>query len=192
MSIVASNTTRGPYTLRPATTDDADDLAVLATRLFRDAFGSQNTPEDIALYLAESFSGTLQAEEIVDPLMHTVVACDERGTMIGYAQLREQPPDVPLNAEKPIELARIYVDGPWHGRGVAAALVDAMDAEARRRKGDVLWLGVWEHNPRALAFYRKCGFALAGEQSFVVGTDVQRDLVMTRPLAQLRREALES
>jgi ribosomal protein S18 acetylase RimI-like enzyme len=186
VSIISSTTADRPYTLRPAASHDAEALAELAARLFRDTFGRQNTPEDMALYLAESFSGELQADEIVDPLMHTVIACDERGAMIGYAQLREQPPDIPLDAEKPIELARIYVDGGWLGRGVAGALVDALDAEARRREGDVLWLGVWERNPRAIAFYRKCGFAQIGQQNFVVGTDVQRDLVMTRPLARLR------
>jgi len=43
-----------------------------------------------------------------------------------------------------------------------------------------VWLGVWEHNPRAIAFYRKWGFEAVGEHVFVVGTDPQRDLVMTR------------
>jgi ribosomal protein S18 acetylase RimI-like enzyme len=45
-----------------------------------------------------------------------------------------------------------------------------------------LWLGVWERNPRAIAFYRKCGFTEVGTQTFVLGTDHQRDLVLERPI----------
>jgi ribosomal protein S18 acetylase RimI-like enzyme len=44
------------------------------------------------------------------------------------------------------------------------------------------WLGVWERNPRAIAFYRKRGFVEAGEQIFVLGTDHQRDKVFVKPL----------
>ena len=54
---------------------------------------------------------------------------------------------------------------------------------ARDKRADTLWLGVWERNPRAIAFYRKCGFEDAGTQTFVLGTDHQRDLVLARPLA---------
>ena len=42
----------------------------------------------------------------------------------------------------------------------------------------MLWLGVWERNPRAQAFYRKSGFADVGSQVFLVGTDAQTDRVM--------------
>ena len=43
-----------------------------------------------------------------------------------------------------------------------------------------LWLGVWERNPRAIAFYTKCGFVDVGEHAFVFGTDEQTDRVMAR------------
>jgi ribosomal protein S18 acetylase RimI-like enzyme len=77
---------------------------------------------------------------------------------------------------------RFYVDRPWFGRGVAPALMAACAAEARRRGGDVLWLGVWERNARAIAFYEKCGFRRVGIQPFQLGSDRQTDYVMARPL----------
>jgi ribosomal protein S18 acetylase RimI-like enzyme len=77
-----------------------------------------------------------------------------------------------------VELARFYVDRPWHGRGVARELMDAARAAARNLGGRTFWLGVWEHNPRAIAFYAKCGFRDVGSHKFLVGSDLQTDRVM--------------
>ena len=82
----------------------------------------------------------------------------------------------------PIELWRFYVDRAWHGRGVAAALMARVKTAARERGAKTLWLGVWERNDRARAFYAKCGFADAGEHIFLFGTDPQTDRVMVTAL----------
>jgi ribosomal protein S18 acetylase RimI-like enzyme len=55
-------------------------------------------------------------------------------------------------------------------------------AEFNARGSGVAWLGVWEHNPRAITFYGKLGFVACGEQVFPLGNDPQRDIVMARPL----------
>lgn len=55
---------------------------------------------------------------------------------------------------------------------------------ARELGGRTLWLGVWERNPRAMAFYRKCGFRDAGSHQFVVGTDSQTDRIMVKQLTE--------
>jgi len=83
----------------------------------------------------------------------------------------------------PLEIVRFYVDRPWHGRGVAQQLMEAAVNTARAAGARTLWLGVWERNPRAIAFYRKCGFQDVGTQTFVLGADHQRDLVLTRSVA---------
>jgi ribosomal protein S18 acetylase RimI-like enzyme len=59
-----------------------------------------------------------------------------------------------------------------------SACVDVMTG----RRSDVVWLGVWEHNPKAIAFYKKLGFGEVGEQVFPLGSDAQRDIVMARPV----------
>ncbi len=41
-----------------------------------------------------------------------------------------------------------------------------------------LWLSVFSGNERAISFYRKCGFRIAGVQDFLVGTDCQSDYLM--------------
>jgi ribosomal protein S18 acetylase RimI-like enzyme len=82
-----------------------------------------------------------------------------------------------------LELSRFYVDRPWHGRGVAQALMTATVSEAAERGAPTLWLGVWEQNARGIAFYRKCGFAEVGTQTFVLGSDRQNDRVMALTLS---------
>jgi len=81
------------------------------------------------------------------------------------------------------EIQRIYVDSNWHGKGVAQQLFEACLHAFDKRDINRIWLGVWEHNPRAIAFYKKYGFKEAGEKSFLLGSDRQRDIVMIHELS---------
>lgn len=105
------------------------------------------------------------------------------GPLIGYAQLRLGNPPPCVVATSPAEIQRLYVDAPWHGTGVARALMDSLLDAAVAGGADVAWLGVWEQNPRAIAFYTKSGFAVVGDHVFVVGEDPQRDLVLAKGLS---------
>jgi ribosomal protein S18 acetylase RimI-like enzyme len=73
-----------------------------------------------------------------------------------------------------------------HGKGVAHDLMNACMDEMRFHRSDVVWLGVWERNPRAIAFYKKFGFLEVGVHVFPLGSDPQRDIVMSRPVSDLR------
>lgn len=167
--------------VRRATDADADALSRLAADTFRDTFAADNTPEDLAAYLAETFSPALQRAEIAD--RDATILLAERGDLVGYAHLVVGPAPVAVRGPSPIELARIYVARPWQGRGVASALMDAVLDAARSRGARTLWLGVWERNPRAVAFYEKYGFERVGEQPFRLGSDVQNDWILARPVA---------
>jgi ribosomal protein S18 acetylase RimI-like enzyme len=65
---------------------------------------------------------------------------------------------------------------------VADALMAGVIQRARRRGATSLWLGVWERNARAQAFYRRHGFGKVGRHTFVVGNDPQTDDVLLCPL----------
>ncbi len=173
--------------VRTAYPDDARALAGLAERTFRDAFGAKNTREDMDAHCAASYGEPIQAREIAAPGIEVVVA-DLAGELVGYGQLRWERASPCVAAARPAEISRLYVDARWHGRGVAPALMAALVERARARRVDRLWLGVWEHNPRAIAFYRKAGFAVVGEKTFTLGRDVQRDLVLARSLEEAGAE----
>ena len=172
---------RPPTITRRARREDAGPLALLAERTFREAFDAVNTPADMALHCAQSYGEPIQSAEIADPDRVTLV-CEQDGRLLGYAQLRWGPAPGSVVANSPGEIQRLYVARECHGKGVAVDLMNASIEEMRRRRVDVIWLGVWERNPRAIAFYRKFGFAEVGEHVFLVGRDPQRDVVMARPM----------
>jgi diamine N-acetyltransferase len=166
-----------PVTVRLGTPADAAALAELAAATFRDAFGADNRPEDLALHLTRSYGIAQQTAELSDPAITTLLAFVD-GALAGYAQLRPGRAPACVTASHPIELWRFYVARDWHGRGLAQKLMADVVAAARGRNSGVLWLGVWERNPRAQAFYKKSGFVAVGSQTFLVGTDEQTDRVM--------------
>jgi ribosomal protein S18 acetylase RimI-like enzyme len=173
--------------VRPATVADAPRLSELGAATFRETFEGENTPEDMARYLARSFTPERQATEITDASGIVLVA-EHRATgaddaeLVGYAHLVAGRAPEAVRGPSPLELKRLYVARAWHGRGVAQALMDAAIAAAHARGAETLWLGVWERNPRAAAFYAKYGFARVGEHTFVLGADPQTDWVLARSL----------
>jgi ribosomal protein S18 acetylase RimI-like enzyme len=167
--------------IRRATAADNLLLAELGAQTFRDTFGPDNTPENMAAYLASSFSPLRQASELADPVSSFLIA-EVEGATVGYARLKEGQPLEAVVGPRPIEIVRLYAVKEWIGRGVGAALMRACLDEARTRGCDVIWLDVWEHNLRARAFYRKWGFSEAGTQPFKLGDDMQTDLLMRRPV----------
>jgi ribosomal protein S18 acetylase RimI-like enzyme len=167
--------------VRCAKPADAEMLAKLGERTFRESFGSENTPENMSWYVAKAFDIAAVAREIAEPNV-TYLVGEIEARPAAYAMVRIVEPPATVAGPSPIELVRFYVDRPWHGAGVARTLMEACDDEARRRGARTLWLGVWEKNPRAIRFYEKCGFREVGSQTFVLGDDVQTDRVMARPI----------
>jgi len=170
--------------LRRAGVSDAALLAEFGARTFAETFAIDNKPEDMAAYLAGAFGESKQRAELASPAVAAFIA-EIAGAIAGYALLREGgEPEGVVRGPRPVELQRLYVDARQKGRGVAQALMAEVESEARRRGGETLWLGVWEHNPRAIAFYRKCGFADVGTHVFQLGSDPQVDRVLAKPLVR--------
>lgn len=98
--------------------------------------------------------------------------------MIGYAKLRTNKPFTLNPSQRGIELERIYVSKAHQGLKTGGALMSSCIQLAEERGYDVMWLGVWEENKAAIAFYEKSGFVIKGKQTFTLGTDPQNDFVM--------------
>lgn len=167
--------------VRHARPGDAAQLSAFGRRIFHDTFAPDNNPADLAAYLDTAYTEERQLAEIRDPGIVTLLL-EHGGGLAAFAQLRSTETEPGIAGTSPIELWRFYVDPAWHGKGVAAGFMADVEDEARQRGADVLWLGVWEKNLRAQAFYRKCGFTVVGSHVFVVGSDPQRDLVMSKAL----------
>lgn len=170
-------------TIRHATVADAALLSELGARTFAETFAAENTPEDFAAYTTTAFSVAQITAELEDPAAVFLIA-ELNGTPAGYAKLCDGEPEKCIEGANPIELVRIYVSRDWLGRGVGQQLMRACLEEARQMGHETIWLGVWERNERAQAFYRKWNFRTVGEHIFRLGSDRQRDLVMERTVGE--------
>ena len=168
-------------TIRRGTLADAGLLSELGGRTFSETFAADNTPEDLAAYLATHFNVARQTAELEDPASSFLIA-EVDGRAAGYAKLHDGEPEKGIEGASPVELVRLYVLHEWLGRGIGEHLMRACISEARQAGHKTLWLGVWERNGRAQAFYRKWDFRTVGEHVFQLGSDLQRDILMERPL----------
>lgn len=170
--------------VRPALPVEAQDLAVLGRRLWRETYAGLIPESNLELHLAETFGLPQQAAELADPACRTLVIEGE-SALAGYALLKARAPDPAhpgFHFVNPLEVARFYVDAYLHGRGAAQALMAAALDHAVAAGHDGVWLQVWEQNPRAIRFYAKAGFADAGEATYRVGRQVDRDRMLVHDL----------
>jgi GNAT superfamily N-acetyltransferase len=167
-----------PLEIRRATAADVPALAEFATRTFLDAYGPANDPGDVALHVERTYGAERLAEEIAAGIRCLLAL--EAGAIVGYASLCADCGHPGVAAPSPCELRKFYVDRARHGRGVAAALMDAAVAEARAAGARTLWLTTWEHSQRARGFYAKCGFVDVGTATFLLGASPQTDRLLVR------------
>jgi ribosomal protein S18 acetylase RimI-like enzyme len=172
--------------IRRATEDDAVALSVLAEKTFRDAFADSNNAANMQLHCAGSYGQAVQLAEIRDSSRETWVA-ESDSRLVAFVQLGLDAVLPMISSERPVEIQRFYVEASHHGAGLAHQLMAHVVARAKAGRTAVLWLGAWERNARALAFYRKWGFEVVGEHTFKLGNDLQRDLIMRRDV-QLTEE----
>jgi putative acetyltransferase len=172
---------------RQATVDDAEWLCPFACRLFVDAFAAQNSPDNMAAYVAQAFTVPKIREELADAGNRFIVVSHEQ-TPIAYYKLKTtfdcNDPSLPACVlERPsIFLERFYVDSGWHGSGVAGLMMLHCLELAQALGREILLLGVWEENLRAQKFYRKWGFQIVGKHPFILGDAVQTDYWMSCPV----------
>ena len=169
--------------IRQATNDDAKALTDLAYTTFWDAFAHhpKNAPDDLNHYMRQAFNLEQTTKELSEENSVFVIA-EIDGEAAGYAKLITDNIEDGITAERPIELNRLYAHQQFLGKGIGQALMDACFERAKADGRDVMWLGVWEFNPRAQRFYEKNGFRIVGSHVFQLGEDPQTDLLMQRDL----------
>jgi len=175
-------------TIRRAITNDAELLVALGKKTFFEKWKDTTPAENMNHYLAETFTTEKLSEEIADASVIYLIAADN-GNAVGYAKLMHTQPDIEVaepgvnfTHQNPIEVSRIYVSPELIGKNIGARLMEKVFEIAKEENCDLIWLGVWEKNERAIAFYSKWGFEKYGEHLFMLGSDAQTDFLMSRKL----------
>ena len=165
--------------IRYATVKDAGLIAELSRQTFYETFASQNTKENMDKFMNEQFSKETLSREVGAPDNIFFLAYDGKEP-IGYVKMRESINPRELGNSSAIEIARIYATTHSIGKGVGKILMQRCIDIAVEKKKDIIWLGVWEHNQRAIEFYVKWGFEKFGTHTFMLGDDPQTDWLMKK------------
>ena len=163
--------------IKKGTISDTDQLQKIGRQTFFESFSSGNTEENMRKYLDEGFSfGKLTAELSDKNSEFYFATLDNK--VVGYLKINLGPAQTELKDSNSLEIERIYVLKSYFGKKVGQLLYEKAASIAKELKLKYIWLGVWEKNERALQFYKKNGFVEFDQHQFVLGEDVQNDILM--------------
>ncbi len=168
-------------TVRYATNEDAVLIADISRQTFYETFAPENRKEDMDKFLSEQFTRGKLIMEVAN--MENIFLLAYSGDVVaGYAKLREAIQPKKLQNVKTLEIARIYAMTSMIGKGIGHLLMQTSISIAKEKGKEIIWLGVWEKNIRAIDFYKKWGFEKFDASDFLLGDEVQCDLLMKKEL----------
>lgn len=163
------------------TLDDVHLLQEISSETFYETFKEQNTPENMNSYLERAFNLNQLKKELSNSdsqfffiFYHTELA--------GYLKVNTDEAQSEEMGEDSLEVERIYIKKSFQKHGLGKLLFNKALEIAKELKKEKIWLGVWEKNENAIAFYRKIGFVPTDEHSFWMGDEEQKDIIMTKEL----------
>lgn len=162
-------------------TDDLLQLQYIGKETFSQTFSEINTEKNMKKYLSESFSIAQLTEELSNELSRFYFA-KLNNQVIGYMKLNTGEAQKENPKENALEIERIYVLKDFHGKKIGQLLYNKAIELAEEIAVDHVWLGVWEKNSRAIAFYTKNGFVQFDEHVFMLGDDKQLDILMKKDI----------
>ena len=164
-------------TLRKVMNDEVADLHRLARNTFLTAFAHFNDPADMDHYMQTSMTLKSFESQLIHPdsNFYFAFANDER---IGYLKLNSGTAQTDDQLKNALEIERLYIDAHIQSKGFGGQMIQFAKEKADDGNYDWLWLGVWEHNLRAIQFYKRHGFQLFSTHEFYLGKDRQTDLLM--------------
>lgn len=166
--------------IRQATLDDANFIRKFGIKTFKDAYGHAHSRKDMNTYLNSAFNKEKILEELCDNNIVFLIAVI-KDKPIAYSQLTtaRKPPSIKEHFS--IELKRIYVSKEMTGKKIGSALMKRSIEIAFERDFKMIWLAVWEFNPKAIAFYERSGFSAFGSDIFTLG-ETKRNLILMKKI----------
>lgn len=156
---------------------DVATIRDLSVETFTQTFAALNTPEDMDKYVADHLSPDVIRREVDDPDSTFLVATVD-GVPAGYMKVNVGGAQTEQMPHDHMEVQRLYILKAFKRHGLGTSLMRAAFDMARAQGKTRIWLGVWEHNDPAIAFYKRFGFTQIGSHDFVLGEDRQTDLLM--------------
>lgn len=167
--------------IKKCTIEDLHILQEISYETFDETFKDQNSPENMEAYLEMGFNLKQIEKELsnISSQFFFVFLHDE---VAGYLKVNTNDAQSEEMGDESLEIERIYIKRTFQKHGLGKYLLNVAIEIAIELNKKKIWLGVWEKNESAIAFYQKMGFAQTGAHSFFMGEEEQIDLIMTKTL----------
>lgn len=160
---------------------DVDELRAVSIETYTDTFGEFNSDENMRIYLEDAYNREKLTAELTETNSQFFFLKENNET-VGYLKLNVGDAQTEHLNDNLLEIERIYVRTAFLRHGYGAKLIQTAEEIARGLGVNGMWLGVWEHNQRALNFYSKMGFRHISQHSFFMADDEQIDLIYYKDL----------
>ena len=154
-------------------------LKEISIKTFCETFAKDNTPEDTQKYIDSNFSDEQMLKEI-NTIGSTFFIAFLNNKPVAYLKINIGKAQTEKQGNDSLEIQRIYVSSDCKGKRIGSRLMKIAEEEAVKANCKRVWLGVWEHNDAALAFYGKKGYKRFSEHVFMFGNDAQTDYLMEK------------
>lgn len=161
--------------------EQIDELQEISVSTFKQSFSAQNTKTDMDIYLSEHLNKEKLFEQLTNPESEFYFVKNESQT-VGYFKVNTGQAQNEKRPSPSLEIERIYVMATYQGKGIGKKILEQTIDIAKSKNLKNIWLGVWEKNLKAISFYQKFGFKQFGSHPFMLGTDLQTDLLMEKHL----------
>jgi ribosomal protein S18 acetylase RimI-like enzyme len=172
-----------PIEMEAVSPERAADLAELKAATFVETFAADNDPEQVKAHVAREFTSEAVRRTLEDDRCSTWWLLDD-GTPVGFLKVNRGETQTEPHLREGLEVEQIYVLASHHGQRLGGRLMETAITTAREEGFPYVWLGVWEHNRKALAVYEHLGFSVIGDHTFLFGEEEQRDLLMRLDLSR--------
>lgn len=161
----------------PIGTNEATMLQNISKQTFFETFAPHNAPENMESYMATGFELPKLENELKCTQSFFYFAKWE-GQIAGYLKLNIDAAQTELKDPAALEIERIYVLQAYQANKIGQSLFTKALEIAKEKSKQYVWLGVWEKNEKAIGFYKKNGFQIFDQHEFVLGSEVQIDIMM--------------
>lgn len=167
--------------IKKCSLDDIQKLQEISIETFNDTFKDQNSPDNMKAYLDRAFNSKQLEKELshISSEFYFILYNEE---LAGYVKVNINDAQSEEMGDDSLEIERIYIRQKFQGKGLGKQLFNKALQIATSQNKKMVWLGVWEKNENAIAFYKKMGFVQTGAHSFYMGDEEQIDFIMSKKL----------
>lgn len=167
--------------IKKCTLENLNQLQEISYETFNETFKDQNSPENMKAYLESAFNLNQLEKELSNNSSEFFFVYFEN-EVAGYLKINTNDAQSEEMGDESLEIERIYIKNKFQKHGLGKYLLNQAIEMAMQRQKKNIWLGVWEKNENAIAFYQKMGFVQTGAHSFTMGDEEQKDFIMTKTL----------